>query len=418
MPTPDYGILFRGQPQIRPADPVNAFLQAEQVNNARSDRDYRNSLLQNKLASASRANAQDSATANALAQMGGLAGGGAQYGSEGVNKLLSYRQVKEKSAREEEAHKIDMTARLLTSVAQNPEIYPMAREEAIRSGLGTEETIPAEYDPNWVNMTRQRALEMQQSPDYLRAKAQAEAEGKRAGGADVLSPEALRQKMQIAQAGKTDINLGTQEKEEAKAFGKSLVKRFDDISERADAAEDSISQLEIARRIPVNSGQFAPIRTVIAGMAQDIGVDPESLGLDRATDAQAYRGILNNLVLSKMQAQKGPQTENDAKRIEQTLSNLSNTPEANDFLIRSAMALERRKVEQRDFYLTWREKEGTLAGAESAWNKFKRKTPLVGTNPKSGLPVFFSEYRQGIRENNPDFSDDDILRLWRKKYGR
>lgn len=215
----------------------------------------------------------------------------------------------------------------------------------------------------------------------------------------------------------TQVTIGA-EKAEATEFGKELVKQYSAVAERAGSAEDAIAQLSIAKNIDVSTGALEPLKASTAAFAESLGFDPAKIGLESATNAQAFTGIMQNLVLTKMQAQKGPQTENDAKRIEATLANLKNTPEAKDFLIDTAIALEERAIEQRDFYEQYRENKGTLSGANKAWNEFKNKTPLFGKNPSTGRPVFYNQFRRAIREANPGASDDQILKLWREKYGR
>lgn len=215
----------------------------------------------------------------------------------------------------------------------------------------------------------------------------------------------------------TQVNIGA-EKAEATEFGKELVKQYSAVAERASAAEDAITQLSLAKNIDVSTGALEPLKASTAAFAESLGFDPARIGLESATNAQAFTGIMQNLVLTKMQAQKGPQTENDAKRIEATLANLKNTPEAKDFLIDTAMALEERAIEQRDFFESFREEKGTLSGATKAWNEFKRKTPVFGKNPTTGRPVFYNQFRRVMREANPNAADNDILKLWREKYGR
>ena len=210
----------------------------------------------------------------------------------------------------------------------------------------------------------------------------------------------------------------TQEKEESKEWGKSLVANFDDVAKRAQGAEDSLANLQIASSIDVSTGAFEPSKAWASSIAQGLGFNPEIIGLDKADNAQAYQGIVQNLVLTKMQAQKGPQTENDAKRIELTIAQLGNTPEAKRFLLDSSIALEERKIEERDFYLDYKSKNKSLDGARSAWNKYKAKTPLLGDNPKTGRPVFYNQFKRGMLEANPGVTVDQINTMWRSKYGR
>lgn len=53
---------------------------------------------------------------------------------------------------------------------------------------------------------------------------------------------------------------------------------------------------------------------------------------------QEYYSTLLSLVLQKQLLQKGPQTESDAKRLEQSLGSLTNKPEANLVILRAQQA--------------------------------------------------------------------------------
>lgn len=209
---------------------------------------------------------------------------------------------------------------------------------------------------------------------------------------------------------------------EAREWGKQLVSEYQDVSSRAQAAEDNLANLHMLRQMDVSTGAIEPAKAWVAGLAESFGYDPTKLGLDGATNAQAFTGIAQNLVLTKMQAQKGPQTESDAKRIQETIASLGNTPDANKFITDAAIALEERKVEQRDFYQAWRagEIEGspgnTLKGVSKAWNEYKRNTPLLAKNPNTGLPVFFTDFKRQVMSANPGATVDDVLTLWREKY--
>ena len=86
-----------------------------------------------------------------------------------------------------------------------------------------------------------------------------------------------------------------------------------------------------------------------------------------ATDAQVFQAKANEAVLQRQLEQKGPQTESDAKRISQTNAQLTNTPEANKFILDVAKAQLKRDVEQRNFYDNWFTKNKTYDGAEGAW---------------------------------------------------
>lgn len=244
---------------------------------------------------------------------------------------------------------------------------------------------------------------------------------------DTMSEAALEQQMRLRAAGRPSVSTTvrnqmpgeTVAENEAKEYGKQLVARYAQVSDEADAAENNLANLYMLQNMDVSTGALEPTKAWASGLLESLGYDPMKMGLDKATNAQAFTAIANNAVLTKMQAQKGPQTETDAKRIEETVASLGNTPEANQFIMDAAIALEERKVEQRDFFQRWEAGEiegapgGTFRGAEKAWNEYKRQTPLLAKHPDTGLPIFFSQ----IVADNPGVPREELLTYWREVYG-
>lgn len=201
---------------------------------------------------------------------------------------------------------------------------------------------------------------------------------------------------------------------QSRKFGEELVKEYSDIRERSTVASDLISNYEMAENLDVETGALEPTKAKMGALLQGLGLDPNTLGLPSADKPEALYGIMNNVVLQKMIAQKGPQTENDAKRIQQTVASLGNTPEAFKFLMKSGKAIERMKIDQHNFWLNYRDaNNGSLEGASRAWNEFKAKTPLVIKNPKTGMPVTFYEFKDAYTSAVPNATTEDVLKEWR-----
>ena len=220
------------------------------------------------------------------------------------------------------------------------------------------------------------------------------------------------------------VSMGEQQTEESKKYGALLVSNYDEIRQRAQTAETALMQYEIARNIDLQeSGPLTAWKASVGALAQAVGMDPETIGIDQMTvdNVYSYQGVMQNMVLSKMQAQKGPQTENDAKRIEATLATIGNPEETRKFLLDAGMEIERMAIKERDFYQNWRETHGTFDKADKAWADYRKKTPFVAKNPKTGRPVFFSQFVDAALAKNlaegKDVDRNDIVELWQQKYG-
>jgi hypothetical protein len=185
--------------------------------------------------------------------------------------------------------------------------------------------------------------------------------------ADVpLPPAVVAQKAQIARAGAPSITT-ISEKAEQGARGKMLVDQYGDISKAAGLAARTMPAIE-ANLTALNKGFDTGFgkETVAAGASvlAALGVkDAEKF----ATDAQQFQSNAISAVLQKQLEQKGPQTESDAKRIEQIGAQLGKTKNANEFILGTAKEQLKRDIEQRNFYDRWYKTNKTYDGAEDAW---------------------------------------------------
>lgn len=226
----------------------------------------------------------------------------------------------------------------------------------------------------------------------------------------------------------TTVNVDTKgATKEQEGIGTALAKQYDGVMTRATAAQDTIAQVRLARSVADTDPNGKELPTILqdkfGSVVTALGLNPESPMikgmLGRITDGQSYTGVMKELVLTKQKQQMGPQTDQDAKNIEATIGGLGNTPEARDFLLRAAEAQAQRDIDKLAFYDDYRGKNSnSVSGAEIAWNKHLKETPLFGVNPTSKKPVFYQEFQAAVHEANPDASEEDVLGLWRSKYAK
>ena len=157
------------------------------------------------------------------------------------------------------------------------------------------------------------------------------------------------------------------EKAEAGEFGKMLVNQFADLSKSANLAVKTLPSIE-ANLSALNKGFDTGFGTeTVAAGAKVLA----ALGVQNAekfaTDTQTFQSNAINGVLQKQLEQKGPQTESDARRIEQIGAELGKTKQANEFILATAKEQLKRDIEQRNFYAKWKKKTDSFKGAEDAW---------------------------------------------------
>lgn len=186
---------------------------------------------------------------------------------------------------------------------------------------------------------------------------------------DVPLPAAVEaQKVRIAAAGKPVTNItNVQERAEAGERGKMLVNQYGDISKAAGLAIKTLPSIE-ANLSALNKGLDTGFGTEAkAAGARILGALGVQGAEKLATDTQTFQSNAIQAVLQKQLEQKGPQTESDARRIEQVGAELGKTKDANRFILSMAKEQLRRDVDQRNFYDRWYKTNKTYDGAEDAW---------------------------------------------------
>jgi hypothetical protein len=231
----------------------------------------------------------------------------------------------------------------------------------------------------------------------------------------LLTPTEEAQRIRIGVATRapgTTVNM-ISEKAEQGARGKMLVDQYGDISKAAGLATRTLPAIE-ANLSALNKGFDTGFgkETVAAGASvlAALGVkDAEKF----ATDTQKFQSNAINAVLQKQLEQKGPQTESDAKRIEQIGAQLGKTKNANEFILSTAKEQLRRDVDQRNFYDRWYKTNKTYDGAEDAWfsgegskSLFDRpalkKYAVTGSAPNAAAQIPTRSEAPAARTNAPN----------------
>lgn len=168
-------------------------------------------------------------------------------------------------------------------------------------------------------------------------------------------------------AARTTVQLPPQPKAEGEARGKLLVKQYENISDAANIARKTIPSIESNLAIlgaGFDTGFGTQAKKAGASVLASLGVkDAEKF----AANAETFLANATSSILQKQLEQKGPQTESDAKRIEQIGAQLGKTAQGNKFILTVAREQLQRDIEQRNFYDRWWKANKTYDGAEDAW---------------------------------------------------
>lgn len=272
----------------------------------------------------------------------------------------------------------------------------------------TKAKLPETFDANFMELSRAKAASMDkilENPKLIKV-----------GSEDVLynQGQEIGRETSAAKAPLVSVNTAG-DKKEGEKLAELRVGKLGKMQDEAIAAENQIESINQIKAIDLDTGFGVETRGQIAKVWSSLGGDGEALtGVD-PSDVEKFKAVATKQVLDIMASQKGPQTDQDAARIEKATSNLGNTREANQFVMDATIAIANRKIEQSAFYEMALEETGTLKGADAAWRDFKAKTPMVSDvvkDPETGVPVFFYQFRDKMAQRN--YENKDIVEAWRR----
>lgn len=148
----------------------------------------------------------------------------------------------------------------------------------------------------------------------------------------------------------------------------------------------SVLKSQLART-PLNQLTGSDFFMKAAGVAKAAGIlTPEAA--NAVTDLSALRGAMSGTIMQEQLAQKGPQTESDAKRLNQSLNGMDDKT-AMEFLLSTKQAQNSRTREYYSFLDKYKNTNGTLNGADAEWNKTTGSQSIFRTTSlKQYAPVY------------------------------
>ena len=154
---------------------------------------------------------------------------------------------------------------------------------------------------------------------------------------------------------------------ESEALGKLGVDEYKQLGTAATNARKAMPGIDTAERIlnaGFNTGWGTEAQAAAANILASLGVlDAKNY----ATNAQLFLAQARTVTNDRLLDQKGPQTDNDFKRTEETGARLGNTADANKFLLAVNRAINKQTIEKHNFFTKWVNKNDSLKGAEQAW---------------------------------------------------
>ena len=207
--------------------------------------------------------------------------------------------------------------------------------------------------------------------------------------------------------------------QEEKDLGALRVATYAALQEAALSSQETMTNIDIMRQLDFTGGPGSDFKQNLRSFAVFMGMQG-LVNIPEMVSQESFGSLAGDVLLKKMAKQKGPQTDRDYERIENTFANTNDIELKREFLMNSAYALAAREVEMADFYRKHYEKTGKIRGADKAWNTHKRTHPMVSDSvldPETKLPMFYIDYIDMIRATNPqmDIPIGTIETMWLQK---
>jgi hypothetical protein len=216
------------------------------------------------------------------------------------------------------------------------------------------------------------------------------------------------------------VEVNAQQKFESaseKAFGEAEGKAFSAIQELGQASQDQNSSLRAMMDNPAITGPTQDFRASANSFFSDLGVPISPQKVEQVANLGQYKAMQQSLVLAEQIKQKGPQTDGDRKVIQETFGNTKNIKESNELILKYKLAINDRNSVLSEIAERHRQDTGGIDGWRKTVRDYVNKTPLAAKDPDSKRLVFWNEFSEAMREDNPTMSEEDIMGYWRQRYG-
>ena len=139
------------------------------------------------------------------------------------------------------------------------------------------------------------------------------------------------------------------------------------------SSKDILGGLDALKTIDLKTGWGTEAKASAANVLTSLGIAPQNAEM-YATNVQKFQSVAMGKLLDTLAAQKGPQTEGDSTRAQQTFAMLKNTNEANQFIADFARAKANMDVRKANFYqdaLPLGQQIGDLNEIDRRWKKIQ-----------------------------------------------
>lgn len=244
---------------------------------------------------------------------------------------------------------------------------------------GTERYMP-QYDKNQMPDGRGGLQAIPGAMEFLQQETRAKVDPVAAGrlqfdtGINVLGNGQPGQSG-VTETGLTPAGRATAQLEAVKGANEDWLKgSYRPVLEKAKTADDMLSNVTALRNNPISTGWGTETAAAGANILAGLGMAPGNAKM-YASNAQQFQSQAMTRLWEVLNAAKGMQTEGDADRAKATYAKLSNTPQANQFILDLAEANARRDKLKAGFYseaMPVARNSGDFTAVDRKWGQIQR----------------------------------------------
>ena len=236
---------------------------------------------------------------------------------------------------------------------------------------------------------------------------------KQTGQAELVTPEKYSQNPELyAPLPPTKMFETEEEKEIGKAFGKE----FSQLNQSSSQAFQNNANLDLMEQIVslpnIQTGFAGQLRTDVASLAREFGIDTDIQDL---TAAEALKGVSGKVVLDGLSNFKGAISDGERAFLVSITPGLTNSIEGNKLLINIGKRQNQLAIGLAEEANNWQKENGGLSKKNSegqTWSQYKiawqKQNPVLN-------PELKDEVLRVSKQIDPDFQNN-IITLKGKKY--
>lgn len=177
-------------------------------------------------------------------------------------------------------------------------------------------------------------------------------------------------------------------------------------------------QLDQIEGSAFDTGSFSGFAQNVGKFALGLGLNPEDA--QKIAASEGFEGLSNAVALLETKVLKGAISEKEIALVQKINTDLKKTPLGNRFAVARLRNTAQMRVLKADMIDQLREENPNMSldTIMTKANRASRSMPYISATKKDarGLPIFYADFYQGWKQDNPSLTNSDIMDFWKKAH--